>query len=82
MQPQVLHSNLFLFDLGLRQSIHTCWLFSQNHRAQISDKSCSKQDLVFDDVAIFIRYKMINLDSITNENNKEHNEKWPYTKYV
>ena len=22
---------------------------------------------------------MINLDSITNENDKEHNEKWPYT---
>ena len=22
---------------------------------------------------------MINLDGITNENNKEHNEKWPYT---
>ena len=22
---------------------------------------------------------MINLDSTTNENNKEHNEKWPYT---
>ena len=21
---------------------------------------------------------MINLDSITNESNKEHNEKWPY----
>ena len=21
---------------------------------------------------------MINLDSFTNENNKEHNEKWPY----
>ena len=21
---------------------------------------------------------MINLDSITNENDKEHNEKWPY----
>ena len=21
---------------------------------------------------------MINLDSITNENNKRHNEKWPY----
>ena len=21
---------------------------------------------------------MINLDSITNENNKEHNQKWPY----
>ena len=21
---------------------------------------------------------MINLDSITNKNNKEHNEKWPY----
>ena len=25
-----------------------------------------------------MHYKMINLDSITNENNKEHNEKWPY----
>ena len=22
---------------------------------------------------------MINLDSIINENNKKHNEKWPYT---
>ena len=22
---------------------------------------------------------MINLDSITKENNKKHNEKWPYT---
>ena len=41
-------------------------------------KSCSKSDLVFDGAAIFIHYKMINLDSITNENNKEHNEKWPY----
>ena len=25
----------------------------------------------------FIHYKEINLDSITNENNKKHNEKWP-----
>ena len=25
-----------------------------------------------------MHYKMINLDSITNENNKKHNEKWPY----
>ena len=25
-----------------------------------------------------MHFKMINLDSITNENNKEHNEKWPY----
>ena len=23
-------------------------------------------------------YKMINLDSITNENDKKHNEKWPH----
>ena len=22
--------------------------------------------------------KMVNLDSITNENNKKHNEKWPF----
>ena len=27
---------------------------------------------------IFFYYKMINLDSITNENNKKYNEKWPY----
>ena len=26
----------------------------------------------------FKHYKMINLDSITNENNKKHNENWPY----
>ena len=25
-----------------------------------------------------IHYKMINLDSNTNENNKEHNEEWSY----
>ena len=25
-----------------------------------------------------IHYRMINLDSITNENNKEHIEKWPF----
>ena len=29
-------------------------------------------------VIIFLYYKMINLDNITNENNKKHNEKWPY----
>ena len=27
---------------------------------------------------IIIHYKMINLDSIINENNKKHNERWPY----
>ena len=41
-------------------------------------KNFDNQDLVFDGVVIFEYYKMINLDSITNENNKEHNEKWPY----
>ena len=25
-----------------------------------------------------MHFKMINLDNITNENSKEHNEKWPY----
>ena len=35
-------------------------------------------DLTFFKAFIIIHYKMINLDSITNENNKEHNEKWPY----
>ena len=31
-----------------------------------------------DDFVIFIHHKIINLESITNKNNKEHNEKWPY----
>ena len=25
-----------------------------------------------------MHYKVINFDSTTNENNKEHNEKWPF----
>ena len=29
-------------------------------------------------VLIFIHYKIINLDSIINDNNKEHNEKCPF----
>ena len=33
---------------------------------------------MFDNTVIFIHYKMINLYSITNENNKKHNKKWPY----
>ena len=41
----------------------------------ILNKSCSKRDLL---VVIFIHHKMINLDSITNENNQKHKEKWPY----
>ena len=38
-------------------------------------------DLTFSLTAIIILYitKMFNLDDITNENNKEHNEKYPYT---
>ena len=31
-----------------------------------------------DNTTIFTHYKMINLDSITNESNKEQNEQWPY----
>ena len=34
--------------------------------------------LIFDNTAVFIHYKMINSDIITKENNKRHNEKWPY----
>ena len=78
MQLHFLHLNLFLFDLGLRQSIQTRLLFSRSLLASILDKNRSKRDLVSDVVVIFKHYKMINLDSITNENNKEHNEKWPY----
>ena len=33
---------------------------------------------VFVLIVIIMHYKMINFNSITNENNKEHNEKWPY----
>ena len=68
---------LIFFDHGLRQSIYTFWLFSWGCLAKILDKSCSKCDLVSDGVVIFIHYKIINLDSITNKN-KKHNEKWPY----
>ena len=34
--------------------------------------------LISDNTAVFIHYKMINSDIITKENNKRHNEKWPY----
>ena len=33
---------------------------------------------MFDNTAILIHYKKINLDSITNESNKEHKRNWPY----
>ena len=46
--------------------------------AAIFNKTWLKRDLVFDVVVIFVHYKMINLDSITNENNKGHDEKWPF----
>ena len=46
--------------------------------ASIFNKTWLKWDLDFDVVVIFIHYKMINLDSIKNESNKEHNEKWPF----
>ena len=63
-----------MFDLGLKESIHTRLLFLQRLLASISDKSCSKLDLVFDGIVIFTHYKMVNLDSITNENKR----KWSY----
>ena len=49
-----------------------------NLLAQILNGTSLGWDLVFDIAVIFIHYKMINLDNITNKNNKEHNEKWPY----
>ena len=39
---------------------------------------CIRMRLIFDNTAVFIHYKMINSDIITKENNKRHNEKWPY----
>ena len=47
---------------------------------KIASKSTTglRQDLVFDNVDIFIHYKMIYLDSIANKNKSEQNEKWPY----
>ena len=35
-------------------------------------------DVTFFKAVIIIHYIMINLDSITNDNNKEHNKKLPY----
>ena len=38
----------------------------------------SRWDLTFFKAIVIIHYKMINLDSITNESNKKHNEKWAF----
>ena len=59
-------------------NLHSRLLFSRSLLASILDKSCSERDLVFDGAVIFIHYKTINIDSIINENNKGHNEKWTY----
>ena len=32
----------------------------------------------FSELPLLYITKLFNLDHITNENNKEHNEKWPY----
>ena len=46
--------------------------------ASVFNKTWLNQDLVFAVAVIFIHFKTINLDSITNENNKKYSEKWPY----
>ena len=71
MQPHFLHSSSFLFDLGLRQYIHFCWLFSRNLLASISNKTWLKRDLVFEVVVIFKHYKNDWLKP-------EKTEKWSY----
>ena len=71
MQAHLLHSNSFSFNLGLRQPIHTRWLFSRSLLASIFNKSYLIRNLP---VVFFIHYKMANLGSITNKNNK----KWSY----
>ena len=76
MQPHFVHSSSFLFDLGLKQSIHFYWLFSKRLLASILDRTRSEKGFLLN--IIFKHYKMINLESITNKNKKKHNEKWPY----
>ena len=49
-------------------------MFSQNFLASIFNETWLKRDLAFDGFVIFIHYKMVNLDSIRNENNR----KWLY----
>ena len=44
----------------------------------MKQSTTSGWDLTFIKAVIIIYYKIINLSSITNENNKEHNEKCPY----
>ena len=55
-------------------------MFSGNLLASIFNKTWLKRDLVFDIVVIFIHYKIINSDSITNKNNKKwsHISDHPY----
>ena len=61
------------------------YFFGKNHLllwtlSKLDSKSTTglRLDLTFFKTIIIINYKIINLDSITNENNKKHNEKWPY----
>ena len=74
----IFYTQTFFYLILVWDNLRTRLLFSRSLLASILDKSCSKWDLVSNVVVIFIHYKMINLGSITNGNNKEHNEKWPY----
>ena len=44
----------------------------------LKKSTTSERGLTFFKAFIIIHYKTINLDTITIENNKEYNEKWPF----
>ena len=44
----------------------------------MKQSTTSGRNLTFFKAVIIMHYKVINFDSTTNENNKEHNEKWPF----
>ena len=52
-----------------------CLLYNES---SLKQSTTSGRNLTFFKAVIIMHYKMINADSITNENNKEHNEKWPF----
>ena len=64
-----------IFTWSWFETIYTLFLLlSRRLLASIFNKTWLKWDLVFDGAVVFLHYKMLILDSITNENNKN----WPF----
>ena len=76
----VLLSNIFYNHLirGIKSKNHNLGTYETNKRSLscFDDKRYILKNWI--NTFAYGHKDMINLDSITNENNKKHNEKWPY----